>query len=340
VATPRSFKHALFIVIAASVAAVGLIPASSGKAEPSKSLAEVQREVDALNAKLDTAIESYNQARIALSDASRRTVAAESRVAREQKAVEAKRKSMRHIAVAAYRSGGTDQFMSLVTTSDPQTFLQRASSLDQISGHQADALTSLRAAQLQLAQAQAVAEQELAAQKAVAKTLQSQKDGIQGTLAQQQRLLSSLKADERARIAAAAAARAKAARAARPHGGSYHGSASGSAAVALRFAYAQLGKPYSWGASGPNSYDCSGLTMASWGAAGVSLPHSSQAQYGSGRHVSQSELQPGDLVFYGSPIHHVGMYVGNGNYIHAPHSGDVVSIDPAFRGDYAGAVRP
>jgi cell wall-associated NlpC family hydrolase len=341
VATPRSVKHALFIVIAASVTAVGLFPATSGKAQPSKSLAEVQREVDALNAKLDGAIESYNQSRIALSAASRRTVAAESRVARESKAVEAQRRSMTHIAVAAYRTGGTDKFMSLVTTSDPQSFLDRASSLDQISGHQADALTALRAAKVQLAQAQAVAEQELAAQQAVAKALKAQKDGIEANLSQQQSLLSSLKADERARLAAAAAARAKAARnAAHRAQASYHGPASGAAAVAVRFAYNQLGKPYSWGASGPGSYDCSGLTMASWGAAGVSLPHSSSAQYGSGRHVSQSEIQPGDLVFYGSPIHHVGIYIGGGNMIHAPHSGTVVSIDPAFRGDYVGAARP
>jgi cell wall-associated NlpC family hydrolase len=119
---------------------------------------------------------------------------------------------------------------------------------------------------------------------------------------------------------------------------SYNGPASGRASAALKFAYAQLGKPYQWGAAGPNSYDCSGLTMASWAHAGVSLPHSSSAQYGSGPHVTS--LQPGDLVFFGSPIHHVGMYVGNGNYIHAPHTGDVVSIDPLNRSDYVGAVRP
>jgi cell wall-associated NlpC family hydrolase len=341
VATPRLLKHALFVAIAASITAVGLFPASS-KAEPQKSVAEVQREVDALNAKLDGAIEQYNQARIALSAASRRTAAAENRVAREQKTVEAKRKSMTVLAVAAYRTGGADSFVSLVTTSDPQSFLARASSLDQISGHQADALTALRTAQLGLAQAQAVAQQELAKQKSVAKQIRAQKNGIESVLARQQHLLGSLKAEERARLAAAAAARAAAARAAAQHAqASYHGPASGAAAVAVRYAYAQLGKPYSWGASGPNSYDCSGLTMASWGAAGVSLPHSSSAQYGSGRHVSQSDIQPGDLVFFGSPIHHVGIYIGNGNMIHAPHSGTVVSIDPAFRGgDYVGAVRP
>ncbi|MDX6287960.1 MAG: peptidoglycan DL-endopeptidase CwlO [Frankiales bacterium] len=336
-ATPRSFKHALFVIVAAGVTAVGLFPASSTKAEPSKSLAEVQREVDALNAKLDGAIENYNQARIQLSAASRRTAAAERLVAKEQKAVEAKRKSMSRVAIAAYRSGGANTILTLVTTKDPQSFLDRASSLDQISGNQADALTALRTAQVRLQQVQAVADQELSKQQAVAKQLKAQKDGIEATLAQQSRLLSGLKADERARLAAAAAARSRAARA---QHATYNGPASGAAAVAVRFAYNQLGKPYSWGASGPGSYDCSGLTMASWGAAGVSLPHSSSAQYGSGRHVSRSELKPGDLVFYGNPIHHVGIYIGNGNYIHAPHSGDVVSIDPAFRDDYAGAVRP
>ena len=80
--------------------------------------------------------------------------------------------------------------------------------------------------------------------------------------------------------------------------------------------------------------------MWAWGHAGVSLPHSSQAQYGSGQHVSRADIQPGDLVFFGSPIHHVGMYVGNGNMIDAPQTGDVVKIQSAFRGDYVGAVRP
>jgi cell wall-associated NlpC family hydrolase len=77
-----------------------------------------------------------------------------------------------------------------------------------------------------------------------------------------------------------------------------------------------------------------------WGKAGVSLPHSSRAQYSSGRHVSRGDLQPGDLTFYGSPIHHVGIYIGGGRMISAPHSGDVVKIQDAFRSDYAGAVRP
>ncbi|MDX6229501.1 MAG: peptidoglycan DL-endopeptidase CwlO [Frankiales bacterium] len=122
-------------------------------------------------------------------------------------------------------------------------------------------------------------------------------------------------------------------------GGSGSGSTSSAAATAVHWAYNELGKSYVWAASGPDHFDCSGLTMYVYAQAGVYLPHSSAAQFGSGRHVNQSEVRPGDLVFYGSPIHHVGIYVGNGNMIDSPHSGASVQVANAFRGDYVGAVR-
>lgn len=100
-----------------------------------------------------------------------------------------------------------------------------------------------------------------------------------------------------------------------------------------------IGAPYSWGADGPNSFDCSGFTMFVYRQVGVYLPHSSRAQIGCGERVSRSELAPGDLVFFGSPIHHVGIYVGGGMMIHAPHSGAYVRIDP-LHSNYAGACRP
>ena len=116
--------------------------------------------------------------------------------------------------------------------------------------------------------------------------------------------------------------------------------ASTKATTALAFAKRQVGDSYGYGATGPSRWDCSGLTMFAWAAAGVRLPHSSAAQYSSLPHVSQDQLQPGDLVFYGSPIHHVGIYVGGGQYIHAPQTGDVVKISSIHRSDYAGAARP
>ena len=125
-----------------------------------------------------------------------------------------------------------------------------------------------------------------------------------------------------------------------PSGSSAPVSGSGRASVAVREAYAKLGSPYVWAAAGPSTFDCSGLTSWVWAKAGVALPHSSRAQYAIGRKVSQSEIQAGDLVYYGSPIHHVGIYVGGGNMISAPHTGDVVKVQPAFRSDYVGATRP
>lgn len=117
------------------------------------------------------------------------------------------------------------------------------------------------------------------------------------------------------------------------------------AQTAVDAAIAQVGTPYSYATPGswdnpdPDSFDCSGLTGWAWYQAGYSLPHSSRAQFASLPHVSQSDLLPGDLVFYGSPIHHVGMYIGNGQYVHAPQTGDVVKISSIYRDDWAGGAR-
>lgn len=105
----------------------------------------------------------------------------------------------------------------------------------------------------------------------------------------------------------------------------------------------ELGKPYTWGAEGPGTFDCSGLTRYVYRKLGVDLPHSSRAQYESGQRVSMNELQSGDLVFFatGGTISHVGIYVGGGNFIHAPRTGDVVKISSINdHGGYVGAVRP
>jgi peptidoglycan DL-endopeptidase CwlO len=109
---------------------------------------------------------------------------------------------------------------------------------------------------------------------------------------------------------------------------------------AVAYAKSKVGNAYVYGAAGPSAFDCSGLTMAAWSQAGVSLPHSSSAQYSSGRHISESELQPGDLVFYYSPISHVGMYIGNGQIVNALNPGAGVVISGLHDMPYVGAVRP
>lgn len=331
---PRSSLRVLSAVLVAGAAVLTLLPAGVVQAEPRPSLSEVQRRVDALNMKVDGIVEQYAESKIALNAASRRTAVAQARVGKAQRQLNAIRFSMAAVAAAAYRSGGADQFVQLVSTSTPQTFLDRASALDRIAAGQSAQLAAAATARHRLDTAGREAARELAAQQAVASKLSSYKQQIESALAEQRRLLGSLKAAERRRLEAARAARS------RSVGASYDGPASGRAGVAVREAYRKLGSPYQWAASGPDRFDCSGLTMWVWGKAGVSLPHSSKAQYNGGRHVSRGDLQPGDLVFYGDPIHHVGIYVGGGRMISAPHSGDVVKLQDAFRSDYVGAVRP
>ncbi|MBM7806337.1 cell wall-associated NlpC family hydrolase [Geodermatophilus bullaregiensis] len=118
------------------------------------------------------------------------------------------------------------------------------------------------------------------------------------------------------------------------------GGGSGAAATAVATAMAQRGKPYVWAAAGPGSFDCSGLTQYAFRAAGVTLPHSSAMQSRTGQAVSRADLQPGDLVFFYSPVSHVGIYIGNGQMVHAPTSGDVVKVAGVdSMGGYAGARR-
>ncbi|MEV4758697.1 C40 family peptidase [Micromonospora sp. NPDC049559] len=114
----------------------------------------------------------------------------------------------------------------------------------------------------------------------------------------------------------------------------------GAAATAVRFAYAQLGKPYRWAAEGPDGYDCSGLTLAAWAVAGVRLPHNAARQFGAVRRIGRADLRPGDLVFYYRDIHHVAIYVGDGRIIHAPKPGDRVRLDRADYQPVAGYGRP
>ncbi|MFZ2442577.1 MAG: NlpC/P60 family protein, partial [Ilumatobacteraceae bacterium] len=116
---------------------------------------------------------------------------------------------------------------------------------------------------------------------------------------------------------------------------------SGKAGIAVSAAYSQLGVPYRFATSSPGvSFDCSGLTKWAWGRAGVGMPHQSGAQYGSFPHVSKDEAQPGDLIFYYSPIGHVGIYIGGGQMIHAPQTGDVVKISVVHWNKVVGVARP
>jgi cell wall-associated NlpC family hydrolase len=359
--------------LAGVLVAPPLVSAAPPPIPPSQvhAIAAAKTELAALETKVEVAVEDYDASRVALATASRRRAEADGRVARAEVAVTRAMGVLADFLAAAYRTAGhADPIVALINAKNTQSFLDQGAQLDHVARSEADAMRSVREARRVLTDQLASARQLLAAQHAVERHLAAVRRSIEASVARQKQLLDVLETKEarrqrllaerraaeaarRARLAAEAQARAAAARAARVAAAAavrasrrarrtvltYSGPVAGRAAIAVAEAYRQLGKAYQWGASGPDTFDCSGLTMWAWGKAGVSLPHYSGAQFNVGTHVSQSELRPGDLVFFGHPIHHIGIYIGNGQMIHAPHTGDVVKISCAFRGDYVGAVR-
>jgi cell wall-associated NlpC family hydrolase len=213
--------------------------------------------------------------------------------------------------------------MSLVSSGSPQTFLDQTSTLEEVAHFQASQVAAADAAQRTMSADQVLHDAQVKQQKATLASITSERNSINNLLSQQHALLSRLTAAAQAQYSSeqnSVAAHQLALR------GSYTGPASGQAAAAVRFAYAQLGKPYVYGGSGPSSFDCSGLTMQSWAAAGVGLPRTAAAQQASIPAVSIADLEPGDLVFFGDPAYHTAIYIGGGRIIQAPHTGTVVQI--------------
>jgi cell wall-associated NlpC family hydrolase len=341
----RDRRGLTFAVSCLAVAAfVAAVPGSAA-ATPRPSLHKVQVQVDKLNKQAGDATERYNDARVRFTEANRRLTVVKHRLEDKQAAVDAMQSSVGQLAAAAYMSGGVDPTVQILLADDPEAFLQSAVSLNQLGRQQAATLEKVVAARQGLKSARNDVTQQRARASALADQIGTQKREIEAKLAEAKRVLGTLRADQRAKYNAAVQAVAQRGHqtASRSRTGdipTYDGPASGRASDAIKTAYAQLGDPYSYGAAGPGSFDCSGLTMFAWRAAGVSLPHSSSAQYSSTRHIAVSDLQPGDLVFYYSPISHVAIYIGGGRIIHAPHPGQSVEIASLHMMPLVGAARP
>jgi cell wall-associated NlpC family hydrolase len=338
----RRRRSIAFLVVAAAVLGAVAIP---GHADPEPTLAEVRTRVDDLHHKAEQATELYNAATDEHEAVQRSLAKAQAAVQSQQAKVDRLVAEMGGFAAASYRTGGIDPTLSALIADDPAEFLAKASVIDAYTNQQAEQLAAVSAERQRLEQARLLADEELGRLEAVEADLVAQQAVIERHLAEAQELLDSLEAEERATLEAERIARARAAAAERASRGGSETPlpdvpASGRGQVALDFALAQLGEPYSYGAEGPDAWDCSGLTMMAWAQAGVSLPRSSGAQIGVGTRVSYSQLQPGDLVFFYSPISHVGIYAGNDQVVHATHPGDVVSVDPMSYMPFSGATRP
>jgi peptidoglycan DL-endopeptidase CwlO len=316
---------------------VTLLPAAPALAAPS--INEVRAQVERLQQEAADAAEGANDAKVRLAALNKRLSSLQGARAVQDREITALRSSIGRIAANAYRSGGLGEGVGLLFSDDPTQYLSSAGVLDALSRSQQVALRKYSQAQQSLTRTSLVVEDQVRQVVAAERELKAKAAAAQSKLAAAERLLASLSVDQRRRIVAAQ--RADQAQAVQSARGLLARAAQtpGRAGKAIRFAIAQMGDRYVFGAAGMSTWDCSGLTMRAYRDAGVSLPHSSKAQYNYGKRISRSELQPGDLVFFYSPISHVGIYIGNNLMIHAPRPGYAVGISDFGTRRWAGAIR-
>lgn len=318
-------------VVTATVAVVTglLLCGPAALAEPKPTIRELGARLERLQLQAERASERYNETREQLASQREQLDAAHTRVVEQQRELRRIRDALGKLAAEQYREGELSA-LGFVFGDSPQDYLTTAGLASTLAGRSADTASRLQAAQGQLREDETRAKQQAKALAKANAKLEQDKDQVLASLAEVQDQLDSLRADQREAIERAQQS---------PGGGSSVPVGTSCADVditapnarartAIDFACDQLGEPYQWAGAGPDSWDCSGLTMRAWGAAGVSLPHSSAQQATHGTSVSLGTLLPGDLVFRHSPISHVGLYIGDGLMIHAPQSGDVVRIAP------------
>jgi cell wall-associated NlpC family hydrolase len=304
------------IAIALSVS----LPATAGHADPKPpSVKDMKAQISKLNDQMEQLTEHYNGLRVRLQQANRAAAVATDNAARQEKALETVQQRVGSLAATSYMNGGVDQTVAFATAQDPQAFLDQASTLNYFATQDGTKFQSLAAA-MQAAQRARKAAQDRAGELSGLKSqANTQKSKVEETYNKLRDKIISKSPQEIVNSPSI--------------GGS------GKAVQALRAALTKLGDPYVWGADGPSSFDCSGLTMWAYRQVGINLPHYTGSQWNAGTHVSRGALQPGDLVFFYSDHHHMGMYIGGGKMLHAPHTGDVVRIAPLAGRPFAGAVR-
>jgi len=305
----RRGRRGITLAAAVAVAAGLAVYGGAAGAAPQPTISQVQAQVNGLQAKIDKIGEQYDQVTGQLSAARGRLATVRREAAREQAQFNAARTKLAQVVVAAYENSAQTSAAGLLTSADPAVVLGQASLLQQLASTQ-------RALHAQLA---------------------AQKTKLGKLLTARQATLDSLTTAQQGQVAANAVGAGGTTTAV------YTGPTNTQAEKAVAFVYAQLGKPYQWGATGPGSYDCSGLVQAAWASAGVSIPRVTYDQWAALPHISVSSLQPGDLLYYDGEGH-VSMYVGDGYIIDAPSTGLDVQKIPMNTDWYAqtfdGAVRP
>jgi peptidoglycan DL-endopeptidase CwlO len=345
----------LGVVVASTV--VG----STASAAPPPTIAEVQANIKELGEQAEVATEQWLDAKEDLRSVEVRLTAAQDKLTRQRARVAGSRRQMGRLAAETYRRGQLST-LDLVLGDDPESALAQAGYLPSLGQRQVAATNQLTKDEKKLAATEVDIRRQQKKAEAAKQTMSKNKALVQKRLEQSTAQLNRLRADQREKLRRAerSTAVANAARSAGRSGSSGSGgggssgggsssggssggggsascggttvqAASAAARRAISFACAQIGDPYSWGAAGPGTWDCSGLTMKAYAAGGIGLPHSSSRQAGYGSRVSLSSALPGDLVFFNSPISHVGIYLGNHLMVHAPRPGTSVRVESLYQ---------
>ena len=324
----RSVLVAAFL-LPLTVLSTGLLTASATPATSTR----LEDQLDRQNREADALVEQYNQSNEALKGIRRTLKGLRAEASGAEDDLRKLQATLGARASAAYTQGAGSAVAAVLGSDDPAAAIARVQVLDLLAAHDGDLMDQLGVA------GQAFDERKrnlVAAEKAQAaevERLAAKKAEVERAADKTRALLARMRAADRP----AAPSTPSSPVAPPPSGGG--GGGSGSAAAAVAYARAQVGKPYCYGGSGPGCFDCSGLTMMAWAQAGVSLPHSSASQFNVGRRISASELQPGDLIFYYSPISHVSVYIGGGQRISATHTGDYVRVQ-SLGSSIVGYARP
>ncbi|MGY1603386.1 C40 family peptidase [Geodermatophilus sp. SYSU D00815] len=325
---PSAWLRSGLLLGATAALTVTLLPGTAA-AEPGRATTPEQAAqlVAEASHQLEFVQEQVNTAREQLAQQEAAADAADRAAADAQEQLDALDGQIRQLARSAY-TGGDQHLRALdvmLTSDSAEDFVSQLGTLEAIAGHTTEALDQVAEAADAAEQARDEADAAAAEAQQTLAGIEAQEAELESDIADYQAQYDRLTAAQQQQVVAAhggesLAAPAPAAAVAPSAGGS------AAAQTAVSTALAQVGDPYVWGAGGPNSFDCSGLTQYAYAAAGISLPHSSSMQSRMGTPVSRSALQPGDLIFFYSPVSHVAMYIGNGQMVHASTSGQPVKV--------------
>lgn len=328
-----SAKNLMFATVACVAAAGLLLPTAVANAEPEPTKEEVEERIEELLQESSTLVQDYNEAQEHHDAVEAKVEETDGQIDSEEERYEELSSKVVELASASYQSNDPDSVTTALFVDNPSEIFEQSADLSYLSEARRLELEAFAESDARLIALKADADEAYDEAAEQLEELEQRQEEVEDSLAEQEELLATFEGEN-------PTAEGESQTDAEP---TYTGSASGDARAAVEFAYSKIGTPYQWGGTGPNGYDCSGLTQASWAAAGADIPRTTYTQYDMPNTVGWEDIQPGDILFFFPDLGHNGLYVGNGLMVHAPSSGKTVSevrLADYWAQHFVGARRP